>query len=521
MIHVLGCIFLQHDLRLVVVAAGLCLLACATALTMIARARAVEPGRARLTWLAGAGAVAGCGIWGTHFVAMLAYSSGLPIGFATGLTVTSALVAMTLCGVGFALAVRVSGALGGMVTGLAICAMHYTGMAAVELPARAVWDLSYVTASLLIGVSVSGLALHYALRRKSRRDFALGAGLFTLAIVSLHFTAMAAVRYVPDSSHPVSTHVINSFALAVVVAACAAFIVSQGLVVALVDRYLVMRAQGEALRLRNYIAELETTQQALEKTSADLTTALDAAEAASKSKSAFLASMSHELRTPLNAILGFSEVVQLETFGPLGSGRYKEYLGHIHHSGAHLLSLINDVLDMSRLDAGHTDLQEAVFDPAELIAESLQMVTGQAHQARIALSTDIGRGLPWLKADQRRIKQILINLLSNALKFTPAGGHVQVSARLTEAGLALAVADSGIGIAREDIPKALERFGQVDSRLERKYEGTGLGLPLCKQLAELHGGVLVLESAVGTGTTVTVTLPRDRLAARPAAVAAA
>jgi signal transduction histidine kinase len=137
------------------------------------------------------------------------------------------------------------------------------------------------------------------------------------------------------------------------------------------------------------------------------------------------------------------------------------------------------------------------------------------------LSTDIGRGLPWLKADQRRIKQILINLLSNAVKFTPAGGRVQVSAQLTQAGLALAVADSGIGIAREDIPKALERFGQVDSRLERKYEGTGLGLPLSRQLAEMHGGELVLESTVGAGTTVTVTLPRERLAARQAATAAA
>jgi signal transduction histidine kinase len=521
MIRVLGCIFQQHDLRLVVVAAGLCLLACATALTMITRARAAEAGRARLSWLAGAGAVAGCGIWGTHFVAMLAYSTGLPIGFATGLTIASALIAMCLCGAGFALAVTVDGALGGLVTGFAICAMHYTGMAAVELPAQAVWDLSYVTASVLIGVSVSGLALHFALRRKSRRNFALGAGLFTLAIVGLHFTAMTAVRYVPDGSHPTSTHVINTFALAVVVAACAAFIVSQGLVVAMVDRYLAARAQGEAQRMRNHIAELEATQQTLEQTSADLTAALDAAKAASKSKSAFLASMSHELRTPLNAVLGFSETMLVEAFGPLGSPRYKEYLGHIYDSGAHLLSLINDVLDLSRLDAAQTELNETVFDPAELIAESLCMVAGQAQQASIALSTDIGLGLPWLKADKRRIKQIVINLLSNSLKFTPAGGRVLVSARLTDAGLALAVADSGIGIAREDIPKALERFGQVDSRLERKYEGTGLGLPLSKQLAELHGGELVLESTVGAGTIVTVTLPRDRLGARPAAVVAA
>src|SRR5689334_1394234 len=160
MIRVLGCIFQQHDLRLVVVAAGLCALACATALSMISRARA---GRGRITWLTGAGAVAGCGIWGTHFVAMLAYHAGLPIGFAPGLTVFSAVIAMTLCGAGFAIALRINGALGGVVTGSAIAAMHYTGMAAVEMPARAVWDANYVIASILIGVSLTGLALHFAM----------------------------------------------------------------------------------------------------------------------------------------------------------------------------------------------------------------------------------------------------------------------------------------------------------------------------------------------------------------------
>ncbi|HKQ46182.1 MAG TPA: MHYT domain-containing protein [Rhizomicrobium sp.] len=520
MIRVLGCIFQQHDLRLVVVAAGLCLLACGTALTMISRARAVDAGRARLAWLAGAGAVAGCGIWGTHFVAMLAYSTGLPLGFATGLTIASALIAMSLCGAGFALAVRVSGALGGMVTGFAISAMHYTGMAAVELPARAVWDIPYVIASVLIGVCVSGLALHFALRRKSRRDFALGAGLFTLAIVGLHFTAMAAVRYVPDGSLPNFAHIINPFALAVVVAAGAAFIVSQGLVVAIVDRYLAARAQGEALRMRNHIAELETTQKALEKTSAELAMALDAAEAASKSKSAFLASMSHELRTPLNAVIGFADTMMMEVFGPVGE-RYKSYAADIRNSGAHLLAVINDVLDLSRLDAKQTELQEEIFDPAELVSESLRMMAGMAKDAQIEMCADIGGGLPWLKADKRRIKQILINLMSNALKFTPPGGEVQILARQTGAGMALAVRDTGIGIAPEDIPKALERFGQVDSRLARKYEGTGLGLPLSKLLAELHGGALVVESAVGVGTTVTVNLPPERLAAPQAAIAAA
>ena len=272
--------------------------------------------------------------------------------------------------------------------------------------------------------------------------------------------------------------------------------------------------------MREHIAALEETQKKLKQTSNELTRALNTAAEANQAKSAFLASMSHELRTPLNAIIGFSDTMVMEVFGPLDE-RYRGYAGDIHHSGEHLLALINDVLDLSRLDAGHADLKEEDFDPAELIAEALRMMTGQAGKAQIALTTHVAHGLPWLKADKRRIKQVLINLVSNALKFTPPGGTVDVAARLTAAGdLAIAVSDSGIGIAPEDIPKVMERFGQVDSPMARKHEGTGLGLPLSRQLAQLHGGDLVLESVVDQGTTVTVTLPKARLSARmPAQVA--
>jgi len=521
MIHVLGCIFQQHDLRLVLVAAGLCALACTTALTMIIRARAAGPGNVRLGWLAGAGVVAGFGIWATHFVAVLAYHTGLPIAFAIGLTILSAAIAMVLCGVGFALSLgRPGGVAGGMVTGAAISAMHYTGMAAVELPARAIWDMHYVAASLLIGVSLTGLAMHFAGRRRGRGDYVLSASLFVAAIVGMHFTAMSAVQFVPEAGHRIPGAVMAPFALAAVVAAGAALIVTLALVLALVDHYLEARAHGEAQRMRDHIAELEDTQRALKKASNDLTVALGKAAEASKAKSEFLASMSHELRTPLNAVIGFSDTMLLEIFGPLGD-RYKGYAADIHSSGAHLLALINDVLDLSRLDAGKGELHEEIFNPVELIAESVRMLTSQAEKAEIALVTDIATGLPGLKADKRRIKQILVNLMSNAVKFTPAGGQVRVSARKTDAGLELTVADSGIGIAPQDIPKVLETFGQIDSSLSRKYEGSGLGLPLSKRLAELHGGTLALESAVNVGTTVTVTLPPVRLAAPDMAAAAA
>jgi signal transduction histidine kinase len=303
------------------------------------------------------------------------------------------------------------------------------------------------------------------------------------------------------------------------VTAAGMFIVGQALVMVLVDRHLSMRAKGEEQRLRNHIAELERTQHELEKTSSDLKVALVQAAQASKAKSEFLASMSHELRTPLNAVIGFSDAMMMEIFGPM-SERYKSYASDIRSSGAHLLALINDVLDLSRVDAGQAELREEVFGLDELVAESLPMIESQAQKADIALSTVIPHGLPALKADKRRIKQVLVNLLSNAVKFTPPGGGVQISAQLTGAGLALAVSDSGIGIAPEDIPKALEVFGQVDSSLARKYEGTGLGLPLSKQLMDLHGGSLRLESQVNVGTTVTVTLPPARLVAQDMVAAA-
>ena len=520
MIRVLGCIFEQHDLRLVALAAGLCVFACATSLTMITRARAAEEVRTRLMWLAGAGAVAGSGIWATHFVAMLAYTAGMPVTFDAGLTILSVVIAMVLCGLGFSMALTTGGAAGGVLSGLAISAMHYTGMAAVNLPARAGWDMSYVAASILIGVSLTGLALHFALRGKHRADYVLGAGLFSIAIVGMHFTGMTAVQFIPEAGHTFSDMGIDRFPLAVMVAASAAFILSQALIVALVDRYLAQRAQGESLRMRDHIAELETTQKALKKASNELTRALGVAAEASQAKSNFLASMSHELRTPLNAIIGFSDTMMLEVFGPL-SERYKGYASDIHHSGEHLLALINDVLDLSRLDAGHADLREEEFDPAELVNESMRMIMGHAGKAQISLTTDIAHGLPWLRADKRRIKQILINLMSNALKFTPAGGEVKVTVRLVADGLAMAVSDSGIGIAPEDVPKVMERFGMVDSSMSRKHTGTGLGLPLSKQLAELHGGSLALESTLNMGTTVTVTLPSSRLVGQDRAIAAA
>ena len=236
------------------------------------------------------------------------------------------------------------------------------------------------------------------------------------------------------------------------------------------------------------------------------------AEEANRTKSEFLANMSHELRTPLNAILGFSEVMGNATFGPLGNPKYEEYIKDIHDSGRHLLALINDILDLSKIEAGKLELDEEDIDVAMTIRSCMVLVKERAGNGGVKLKTDIPEGLPALHADQRMLKQILVNLLSNAVKFTPPGGTVTIKTwSRSDSGYVFQVADTGIGIALEDIPKALSSFGQVDSKLARKYEGTGLGLPLTKSLVEIHGGSLDLQSDEGAGTTVTVRFPKERI----------
>ena len=223
--------------------------------------------------------------------------------------------------------------------------------------------------------------------------------------------------------------------------------------------------------------------------------------------------MSHELRTPLNAIIGFSEMILSAPLGPIGNPRYAGYVDHIRDSGLRLLSLINDILDLSRLDAGKTELSETLVSVSHVLSETRCLVERQAEQAGVSLAFELEPGLPLLRADERRLGKIVLNLLSNGIKFTPKGGSVTVRAGVSAAGFSMQVSDTGIGMTQADIAKALERFGQVDSRLSRKYEGSGLGLPLARQLVELHGGSLSIESRLNVGTTVTAMFPAQRIVA--------
>jgi PAS domain S-box-containing protein len=247
-----------------------------------------------------------------------------------------------------------------------------------------------------------------------------------------------------------------------------------------------------------------------------LTSAREAAELANRAKSEFLATMSHELRTPLNAIIGFSEIIEQQLLGPLEQPQYCDYAHDINESGHHLLGLINDVLDVARLEIGRVVLREENVDPLALVQASLNLVRERAEIGNVDIIAELPNDVPGLWGDPRRLKQVLVNVIGNAIKFTPAGGKVTVAVRPQQDGLAITVTDTGIGIAAEDLGKVMAPFGQVDSGMARRYGGSGLGLPLSRKLMHLHDGTLGLESTVGIGTTVTLRFPADRL--RPANV---
>ncbi len=518
MLHVLGCLTEDHDLGLVALACLLCLFACWTAMNLLMRAR-LAADQVRNAWILAAGVVFGAGIWTTHFVGMLAFRSAVPLGFDLPLTVASVVLAIVLSTfafstLGFAQALRPKSALlSGTIGGLAISAVHYTGMNGLQGAFRLQWDGAYVAASIIIGVVFVISGALAALTIRNIRGRMLGALFWTLAICGVHFVGMSAVTIIPDPTIPYNSGLVAPNEMAVAVAAVALLVMGLGLVAAQIDNHLAYRRKGDADRLHAHIAVLEATQHNLEATTRDLNQALVAASAANVAKTTFLTAMSHELRTPLNAILGFSDILQSETFGPLGSARYRDYAGDIHKSGVHLLELINEILDLTRLQAGQIELQETVFSLRDVVGEALQTVSELAVAGRLRLIDECPASLPAVRAGRRRIYQVVLNLLSNAIKFTPPGGTVIARAGVGAAGLYVQITDTGIGIAEEDMPKVLERFGQVDSSIARRYEGAGLGIPISMELMKVHGGTLEIQSVVGKGTTITITLPSSRIVA--------
>jgi two-component system cell cycle sensor histidine kinase PleC len=335
--------------------------------------------------------------------------------------------------------------------------------------------LAASTVSILAGLVVS---------RASHMD------MFLASLIP--FTAMATLRFAFGDST-------LDYGIAVVVPLIALQL--------LFDGRRMMHRLDEDSRLRFQVEDLARE---LEETRDDALRKRFEAETANASKTAFLANMSHELRTPLNAILGFSEIIAQECFGPAGSPRYKEYAGDIHSSGAHLLSLINDLLDVAKIEAGKMEIEPRPLEAARTFDLALKLIGAKAREKHQELTIVVDASAPPLFADERALKQVLINLVSNAVKFTPEGGRIQVVGSAARGGgFQISVQDNGPGIPREKLDRIFTPFSQVDNRYDRQAGGTGLGLALIRGLAELHGGRAWLESEPGKGCCAYVVLPTE------------
>jgi two-component system cell cycle sensor histidine kinase PleC len=268
---------------------------------------------------------------------------------------------------------------------------------------------------------------------------------------------------------------------------------------------------GGIVSIHADVSALKEKEEALRASQLEALAAKIQAERASRAKTEFLAHMSHELRTPLNAVMGFTELMIGEALGPLGSPRYRDYAQDIHDSGGHLLALINDILDLARIEAGRMTLHEEITDAGDAVQHAAATVRSVAAERGLTLEVDVEPGLPVLHADVRALLQMVVNLASNAVKFTPEGGHVLLSASgLPDGGIGIMVADTGVGIAADELPRLLEPFGRADGYRANKSEGTGLGLPIVKRLIEMHGGRLELSSEPSGGTTAILLFPAER-----------
>jgi two-component system cell cycle sensor histidine kinase PleC len=343
------------------------------------------------------------------------------------------------------------------------------------------WDRGSVVNHLFLAACVCCLMAKLVLSRANQMD---------LLIASLvPMVAISSARFLLGDSLP-------DFAVALALPAFGAQFFLAG-------RRLTRRLDQES-RLR---FEVEDLARELEETRDEALRKRFEAETANASKTAFLANMSHELRTPLNAILGFSEIIKTECFGPVGS-RYVEYAGDIHISGTHLLSLINDLLDVAKIEAGKMELEPQVLDPGKTFDSALKIIAIRARERKQKLAIDIDPAAPPLYADERALKQILINLVSNAVKFTPDAGRITVAGTRARSGdFQIMVEDNGPGIPREKLDGVFKPFNQIDNRYDRQASGTGLGLALVRGLAELHGGRAWIESDSGKGCRAYVIFP--------------
>lgn len=611
----------HHDLGLVLLSFAVAVLASYTALDIGGRIRESRGGM-RGIWLAAGATAMGGGIWSMHFIAMLAFSMPVPIGYDLATTIASLLVAIAVTGIALFIVTR--GSLdfrrilaAGAFMGLGVAAMHYVGMSAMRMSAQVHYEPGLFAASIAIAVVAASAALWLALTVEAWWHKVASALIMGVAISGMHFTGMAAARYVPSEIEPTGTALtLPPHLMALGIATAAFYVLCLGLLSAIADRRLsataaagesalrrsrrrhtslvrngsdviailddrgsftycsvsVQRILGysvtdlvgrrlidflqadDAERFADFFARVVQSEgaqseevevrhaddrwltcevicnnlkhdQAIEgivvnlrditerkRAMDELRAAKALAEQGSRIKSEFLAAMSHELRTPLNAVIGFSEVIKNGMLGNEAGPRCIDYAKHINESATHLLRVINNILDLSKLESGQIKLTEECFSLSGIVTNSMQAHAQQAADADLTVTVSLPPSPPGLRGDKRRLEQALSSLFSNAVKFSRPGGRIEIHAQVDGNGwLEISVSDQGIGIAPEDVAVALEPFRQLDARLNRRYEGTGLGLPLSKRLIELHGGELRIDSTPGQGTRVSLHLPGERI----------
>ena len=478
----------HHDARLTMLAWGLCLFASYTAFGVIPR---LSTTKSRFPWLVAAAVVIGSGTWATQSIALLAFNGGVAVAYDVGRTITSGLIAVVASAVGLYVARTTEKmAVGGAILGFGIGAMHYVGLTALTFQGRVQLDAGYLAVAMLSGTSFGAAALSRARLSADIGGRLVGTVLLTTGICITHYVGLAGLTIVPDMSILIPPESFASLWFAIALTTVVLLILGVGIFGNLIDRH---------------IHHIEETKCALEASVA-------LAESANRAKSEFIATMSHELRTPLNAVIGFSEMMMKEVYGPLGHQNYKEYVTDIHDSGSHLLEVINDILDISKAESGTLTLTETTVDCQELIIASCRLLRPRLEKSELNLSIMFPDHMPLLQADSRMVKQIVLNLLANAVKFTPPGGNIGVRVTVdSETGLSITVSDTGVGIAKSDLDRVRQPFVQVDSSLNRRHEGTGLGLPLVDLMVRQHGGVLELNSEQGKGTTARVAFPPTRI----------
>jgi signal transduction histidine kinase/NO-binding membrane sensor protein with MHYT domain/CheY-like chemotaxis protein len=613
---VLDCIATEHDLGLVLLAAAVCVVAAVTAMRFYSRVRAAGTVSGRMLWAALTGMAAGSGVWATHFIAMLAYSPGLPIQFDEARTGLSLLLVVTGMAAGFGLAGWLKRpaayGFGGALIGLSIAGMHFTGIDAMQTLFVA-WRWNFVVAAIAWSVAGSIAALFVAARSTRLAGWIAPPATLVVAVVGLHFTAMAGMIPTPDMTQPLSPEFLNRKSMAVLVGAITILIVMgagalagieahgrkanirnldlafQGVPAGLAlfgpdgrlvlwnDAYermvdiLLMRpfvgatrvdlfrqsapvlashvppdehdawARRKAMERHGglvqewstpgggwYRTELSTLTDgstitvltdisAHKAATAAMAEARDRAEAASRAKSEFLANMSHEIRTPLNGVLGMAQVIEGDELSPVQRERIKV----VRESGQALLGILNDLLDLSKVQAGKVELEIADTDVDHLVRTVAGAFEGAAAGRDLSLAVEVepeARGL-W-RADGLRLRQILSNLVGNGLKFTHEGG-VSISVAAADGGLVFRVRDTGIGIPAEAQGSLFDAFTQADATTTRRYGGTGLGLSISRDLVGLMGGSISVESEPGKGSCFTVTVPTTWVGPAPKAETAA